>query len=165
MLLAQGQAYRQEYDFNAIHLIPANLYGPGDNFDEETSHVVPSLIRKFCNAALRDEPSVTLWGSGQATREFLYVEDAARAIVLATEGYDSAEPVNIGTGVETSIADLAALLAEGFSYRGEVIWDSSKSAGTARRRLDVSRAKVFGFQAETSLVEGLRQTLKWFVSA
>jgi len=162
LLLVQGQAYREEYGSNVIHLIPGNLYGPGDNFGPETSHVLPALIRRFSAAAKADAPGVTCWGAGLTTREFLYVDDAARAIVLAMVGYDSPEPVNIGTGVETSLFGLVDKIVALYGYRGEVTWDASKPHGTSRRVLDTTRAEAFGFRAEVSLDEGLRQTVSWY---
>ncbi len=162
MHLVQAQAYRQQYGFNAIYLMPVNLYGPGDNFDPDTSHVIPALIRKFAEAAEHKAPSVTLWGDGSPTREFLYVGDAARAIVAAAETYDQAEPVNLGSGEEISIKSLAEKIALMLGYRGEICWDTTKPNGQPRRRLDVSRAKQsFGFEASTPLDTGLRQTIEW----
>lgn len=159
LLLAQGQAYRREYRFNAIHLIPANLYGPGDNFDLETGHVVAMMIRKFSEA--RD--LVELWGTGTPTREFLHVSDAARGIVLATEDYDKPEPVNLGTGVETTIDELAVRIAALTGFEGKVVWHPSHPDGTLQRVLDVSRAGTeFGFRAQTSLDEGLEGTIAWY---
>ena len=163
LLLAQGQAYRAEYGFNVIHLIPTNLYGPRDNFDLETSHVVPGLIRKFSEATRDGSPEVHCWGTGLATREFLYVDDAARAIVWATERYDEPEPVNIGTGVEVTIFELVGMIAGLYGYRGDTVWDSARPDGAPRRLLDVSRAETaFGFRAEVSLDEGLRRTVEWY---
>jgi len=165
-LLVQSQAYRQEYGFNAIYLLPVNLYGPGDNFDLETSHVIPALIRKFIEAKKRADghsSSVTLWGDGSPTREFLYVEDCAEAIVKATERYDKPEPVNIGAGFEISIKDLSTLTAKLTEFNGEIIWDTSKPGGQPRRSLDTSRAeREFGWRASTSFEEGLRRTIEWF---
>jgi GDP-L-fucose synthase len=162
-LLVQLQAYRDEYGFNGIFLLPVNLYGPCDNFDLQTSHVIPAMIRKFVEAQDRGERSVTLWGDGSPTREFLYVEDAADGIVRATEGYDGAEPVNLGRGEEISIRDLAVLIAEKTGFRGEIIWDASQPNGQPRRMLDVTRAaQLFGFRAGTSMDEGLTRTIAWF---
>lgn len=158
LLLAQGQAYRKEYGFNAIHVIPTNLYGPTDHFDTDSGHVVPMMVRKFSEAT----DWVKLWGDGLATRDFLYVDDAARGIVMALEHYDSPEPVNLGTGVETTIAELAAHLAKLYGFDGRIEWDTSRPTGTSRRVMDVSRAKAFGFTAETSLEEGLRRTVEWY---
>ncbi len=163
MLLVQAQAYREEYGFDAIYLVPVNLYGPGDNFDLATSHVIPALIRKFVEAREAGAPEVECWGTGTPTREFLYVDDAARGIMLATERYDGAEPVNLGSGQEISIRDLATKIAELVGYEGRLVWDSSKPDGQPRRRLDVSRAeREFGFRAEVGLDEGLRRTVDWY---
>jgi len=163
MLLVQGQAYRQEYGFNAIHLLPVNLYGPHDNFDPKTSHVIPALIRKCVDAVEAGAPEVVCWGTGNATREFLFVEDCARAIVLATERYDEPEPVNIGAGFEIGIRDLAELIAEQTGFRGRLVFDRSKPDGQPRRMLDVSRAeKRFGFKATTDFRAGLRRTIDWY---
>jgi len=163
MLLVQGQAYRQEYGFNAIHLLPVNLYGPHDNFDPKTSHVIPALIRKCVDAVEAGAPEVVCWGTGNATREFLFVEDCARAIVLATERYDDPEPVNLGAGFEIGIRDLAELIAEQTGFRGRLVFDRSKPDGQPRRMLDVSRAeKRFGFKATTDFRAGLRRTIDWY---
>jgi GDP-L-fucose synthase len=163
-LLVQSQAYREEYGFNSIYLLPVNLYGPGDNFDLRTSHVIPALIRKFMHATKNGHESVTLWGDGSASREFLYVEDAARAIVLATESYDSAEPVNIGSGQEITIKSLAERIKKMTDFDGEIVWDTTKPNGQPRRCLDVSRARSFGFEAKVSLEEGLKRTIDWWGS-
>ncbi len=163
MLLVQAQAYREQYGFNAIYLLPVNLYGPRDNFDLQTSHVIPALIRKFIEAQERGDRQVVLWGDGSPTREFLYVEDACEGILLATERYDSAEPVNLGSGMEISIKDLAHLIARLTSYTGEFVWDTSKPNGQPRRALDVTRAeKHFGFRAQMPFEEGLRRTIEWY---
>ncbi|HMF94151.1 MAG TPA: GDP-L-fucose synthase [Vicinamibacterales bacterium] len=163
MLLVQGQAYRQQYGFNAIHLLPVNLYGPHDNFDPASSHVIPSLIRKCVEAAERGDREVICWGTGTATREFLYVEDCADAIVRATECYEDAEPVNIGAGFEISIFDLAHLIAELTGFDGALTFDASKPDGQPRRRLDVTRAAArFGFRASTDFRNGLRRTIEWY---
>ncbi len=163
MLLVQAQAYREQYDFNAIYLLPVNLYGPRDNFNLETSHVIPALIRKCVEAKERGEKQVVLWGDGSPTREFLYVEDAAEGILLAAERYNSSEPVNLGSGNEISIKDLANLIASLTGFDGEFIWDTSKPNGQPRRALDVTRAeKYFGFRAGTSFEEGLRRTIAWY---
>jgi GDP-L-fucose synthase len=163
MLLVQGQAYRQQYGFNAIHLLPVNLYGPHDNFDPRSSHVIPALIRKCVEAAERGAPQVVIWGSGTATREFLFVEDCAEAIVLATERYDGDEPVNIGAGFEISIRDLAELVAELTGFKGRLTFDRTKPDGQPRRMLDVSRAESrFGFKAATDFRDGLRRTIDWY---
>lgn len=166
MLLVQSQAYRQEYGFNSIFLLPVNLYGPGDNFSEESSHVIPAMIKKCVDAKNADLPSVTFWGTGQATREFLYVTDAAEGIVLAAEHYDGAEPVNIGAHREISIKDLARLIVRFTGFKGKVIWDTSKPDGQPRRKLDTSRAKeYFGFKARMTLEEGLKKTIRWYVTS
>ncbi|MEA2345385.1 MAG: GDP-L-fucose synthase [Thermoanaerobaculia bacterium] len=163
MLLVQLQAYRQEYDFNGIFLLPVNLYGPRDNFDLETSHVIPAMIRKFIEARERGEQQVVLWGDGSPTREFLYVEDAAKAVVIAAETYDNCEPVNVGSGEEISIRDLAHTIAETVGFRGEIVWDATKPNGQPRRKLDVSRAAAeFGFRATTSMKEGMAKTIAWY---
>jgi GDP-L-fucose synthase len=163
MLLVQGQAYRQQYGFNAIHLVPVNLYGPGDNFDLNSSHVIPALIRKCLDAAERKDPQVVCWGDGSATREFLYVEDCAEAIALATERFDGYEPVNIGTGIEVSIKELVGLIAEQTGFGGAIAWDTSRPNGQPRRCLDTQRAwDRFGFRARTDFREGLRRTVEWY---
>lgn len=163
MLLVQAQAYREQYGFDAIYLLPVNLYGPGDNFNPQTSHVIPALIRKFLEAQERGDRQVVLWGDGSPTREFLYVEDAAEGILLAAERYDGAEPVNLGSGMEISIKDLAHLIARLTGYTGEFVWDTSKPNGQPRRALDVSRAeKFFGFKAKMPFDEGLRRMIEWY---
>jgi GDP-L-fucose synthase len=163
MLLVQSQAYRQQYGFNAIFLLPVNLYGPGDNFDPGSSHVIPALIKKFVEARETGARQVEVWGDGSATREFLYVDDAADAIVRATEQYDGAEPVNLGAGFEISIRDLAQKIAGLAGFTGHITWDSSKPNGQPRRSLDVSRAEtLFGFRAATSFNEGLKKTVEWY---
>jgi GDP-L-fucose synthase len=160
MLLVQAQAYREQYGSNFVYLLPVNLYGPGDNFDLESGHVIPALIRRFLEAVARGEDKVELWGDGTPTREFLYVEDAARAFRLALERYDGAEPVNIGSSMEISIAELANLVAELIGFDGRIRWDASKPNGQPRRRLDTSRARErFGFEATTSLRDGLNATI------
>jgi GDP-L-fucose synthase len=164
MLLVQGQSYRQQYDFNTIYLLPTNLYGPADNFDLETSHVIPALIRKCVEAKARGGGHITAWGTGSPTREFLYVEDAAEGILLATERYDGAEPVNLGAGMEISIKDLLELIAELTGFEGKIVWDTSKPDGQPRRSLDTARAeKMFGFKAGTSFREGLHRTIDWYL--
>jgi GDP-L-fucose synthase len=164
MLLVQAQAYREEYGFNAIFLLPVNLYGPRDNFDLETSHVIPALIRKFTEAKERGAHSVELWGDGSPTREFLFVEDAALGVVLAAERYNDSEPVNLGSGQEISIKNLAETIAKLTGYTGEFTWNKEKPNGQPRRLLDVSRAeKFFGFRAGTSFEDGLRKTVEWFL--
>jgi GDP-L-fucose synthase len=163
MMLVQGQAYRQQYGFNAIHLLPVNLYGPGDNFDPESSHVVPALIRKCTEAIERGDKEIVVWGDGSATREFLYVEDCADAIVTATDQYDGAEPVNIGAGFEISIRDLTELVADTCGFIGRIHWDTTKPNGQPRRSLDTSRAAaLFGFTARTPFKEGLARTVAWY---
>jgi GDP-L-fucose synthase len=163
MLLVQAQAYRQQYGFNCIYLLPVNLYGPKDNFDPQTSHVIPGLIRKLLEARALGERTVTCWGTGTASREFLYVEDAAEAILLAAERYNKPDPVNIGSAHEITIQELAELLRKLTGFEGELIWDATQPDGQPRRRLDVARAeREFGFLAKTSLVDGLRQTIKWY---
>ena len=163
MHLVQGQAYRQQYGLNAIHLMPVNLYGPGDNFDPKSSHVIPSLIRKVAKAKIEEKDFIEAWGTGKPTREFLYVEDAAEGIVLAAERYDKKEPVNIGAGMEISIKDLTETICRIMGFEGEIRWDSSKPDGQPRRMLDTSRAKKeFGFRAKTSFEEGLKKTIDWY---
>jgi GDP-L-fucose synthase len=162
-LLVQLQAYRQEYGFDGIFLLPVNLYGPRDNFDLETSHVIPAMIRKFVEARDGRHEEVTLWGDGSPTREFLYVEDAAEGVILAAERYDAAEPVNLGSGRQIRIGDLARTIAEKVGYRGRIVWDTTKPNGQPRRLLDVSRAESrFGFRAATSFDEGLTKTIAWY---
>jgi GDP-L-fucose synthase len=163
MLLVQSQAYRQQYGFNAIFLLPVNLYGPGDNFDPRSSHVIPALIRKFVEAKEQNQPIVNIWGTGKATREFLYVEDAAGAIALATQKYDKSDPVNLGASFEISIKDLVQLIKQIVGYKGKIIWDSTKPDGQPRRKLDVSKAeKEFGFKSSTNFEKGLKRTIKWY---
>jgi len=163
MLLVQSQAYRQQYGFNSIVLFPVNLYGPRDNFDLQTSHVIPALIRKCLEAKRRDASNIEVWGDGSPTREFLYVEDAAEGICLAAERYDSSEPVNLGSGMEISIKDLVHTIKRMTGFTGEIIWDTTKPNGQPRRSLDTSRAeKHFGFRAKTSFEEGLRRTIEWY---
>ena len=165
MMLVQGQAYREQYSFNAIYLLPVNLYGPGDNFDTSSSHVIPALIRKCIEARNRQEKEIVVWGDGSATREFLFVEDAAEGILLAAENYNSSDPVNLGAGMEISIKDLVALIARLTRFRGAIKWDLSKPNGQPRRMLDTSRASDrFGFKATTMFDVGLRQTIEWFES-
>ncbi|HEY69440.1 MAG TPA: GDP-L-fucose synthase [Anaerolineae bacterium] len=163
MLLVQAQAYRQQYGFNAIYLLPANLYGPGDNFDLRTSHVVPALIRKCFDAIDRGEDAIKVWGTGKPTRELLYVDDAALGLLLAAERYDRSEPVNLGTGRPISIKDLVERIVKLTGFTGTIDWDSSKPDGQPKRSLDTSRAEhFFGFRAETSLEEGLQRTIAWY---
>jgi GDP-L-fucose synthase len=163
MLLVQGQAYRQQYGFRAIHLLPVNLYGPHDNFDVASSHVIPAMIRRFLEAVECGAPTVACWGTGTATREFLYVEDCARGIVDAVQRYDAPEPVNLGAGFEISIRDLAHMVAELVGFRGTIVFDASKPDGQPRRSLDVTRARdAFGFSATTEFRDGLARTLAWY---
>lgn len=165
MLLVQAQAYRQQYGFNAIFLLPVNLYGPRDNFDPASSHVIPALIRKCLEAQERGEKEISVWGDGSPTREFLYVEDAAEGILLATEKYAGPEPVNLGSGYEISIKDLAETIARLTGFSGRLVWDTSKPNGQPRRGLDVTRAwQFFGFRAGTPFEEGLRRTIEWYGS-
>jgi len=163
MLLVQSQAYRQQYGMNAITLFPVNLYGPYDNFDLQSSHVIPALIRKVCEAMESGKKCIEVWGTGSASREFLYVADAAEGIVRATEQYDGAEPVNLGSGNEVSIRDLADLICDVCGFEGEIRWDAKKPDGQPRRCLDTTRAREkFGFESSTSLREGLLQTVQWY---
>jgi len=163
MLLVQGQAYRQQYGFRSIYLLPVNLYGPGDNFDPAGSHVIPALIKRCVDAIETGQDYIVVWGTGKATREFLYVEDAAQGIVAAAEHYDRDEPVNLGAGFEISIRELVELIARLTGFRGDIVWDSTKPDGQPRRMLDVSRAeRLFGFRAVTSFEVGLRQTIEWY---
>lgn len=163
MLLVQGEAYRQQYGFNSIFLLPVNLYGPRDNFDLETSHVIPALIRKCIEAAERGDDHIVVWGDGSPTREFIYAADAAEGILLATERYNDPDPVNIGSSDEISIRDLVTLIAELTGFRGQIVWDTTKPNGQPRRKLDVSRAwERFGFRSTTTFTEGLRATIDWY---
>lgn len=163
MLLVQSQSYRAEFGYNAVHLMPTNLYGPGDNFDLESSHVIPALIRRMTEAKQEGRDEVTLWGDGTPTREFLYVKDAVRGIALAAERYNQSEPVNLGSGMEISIRDLAETIARLVGFTGEVRWDASKPNGQPRRCLNVSRAeREFGFRATTAFDEGLQETIEWY---
>lgn len=162
-LLVQGQAYRQQYGFNAVFLMPVNMYGPGDNFNPETSHVIPALIKKCVEAKAAGRNKIIVWGTGKPTREFLYVDDCARAIVLAMEKYDEPAPVNIGSGFEIAIADLVSLIARLTGFQGQIHWDTTRPDGQPRRRLDVSRARdKFGFTATTDFATGLRATIEWY---
>lgn len=164
MLLVQSQAYRAQYGFNSIFLLPVNLYGPGDNFDLESSHVVPALIRKCIEAQKRDEAAITVWGTGKPTREFLYVSDAAEGVALAAERYNRGDPVNLGSGKEISIRELVRLIAKLTRFKGKFIWDTSKPDGQPRRRLDTSKAeKLFGFKAQTSFEDGLKETINYYL--
>jgi GDP-L-fucose synthase len=163
MLLVQSQAYRSQYNFNSIYLLPVNLYGPGDNFNPKSSHVIPALIKKFVDAKNTKKPSVEIWGTGKPTREFLYVEDAVKAIILATEEYNSSEPVNLGSSFEISIKELAQTVKKVVGYKGKVSFNTDKPDGQPRRKLSVSRAtKEFGFKSETSFEEGLKKTVEWY---
>ena len=163
MLLVQSQAYRQQYGYNSIFLLPVNLYGPGDSFDLESSHVIPALIRKCLEAEQRGDDTIVAWGDGSPTREFLYVEDAAEGIVLASERYDQSEPVNLGSGYEISIKDLLTTIARHTGFSGRIVWDTTKPNGQPRRALDTGRAfEYFGFRATTDFDEGLRKTVEWF---
>ena len=165
MLLVQAQAYREQYGFNAIYLLPVNLYGPRDNFNLQTSHVIPALIRKCLEAKKRNEPTVTLWGDGSPTREFLFAGDASDGILTATERYNGSEPVNLGSGYEISIKDLANLIAKLTGFQGKILWDTSKPNGQPRRGLETSRAaNYFGWRAKTPFEDGLRQTIEWFLA-
>jgi len=163
MLLVQAQSYRVQYGFNAIYLMPVNLYGPGDNFDPESSHVIPALIKKCFDAIKEGKDKVVVWGTGKPTREFLYVEDASEGILLATEKYNKSEPVNLGAGFEISIKDLTHLIAELTGFKGKIVWDKSKPDGQPRRMLDTQKAKEeFGFVAKTSFKQGLKKTIDWY---
>ena len=165
MQLVQGQAYKKQYGFNVIFLLPVNLYGPGDNFDPKSSHVIPALIRKFVEAKERGKKEVIVWGTGKPTREFLYVEDAVEGILLATEKYNKIEPVNLGAGFEISIKKLAQLIKNLTGFKGKITWDKSKPDGQPRRMLDTSKAeKEFGFKAETPFEKGLKKTIEWYSS-
>jgi GDP-L-fucose synthase len=164
MMLVQSQAYRDQYGFNSIYLLPVNLYGPRDNFDLETSHVIPALIRKCLEAKINNKDEIVVWGTGSATREFIYVDDAAEAIVSATEKYNGSEPINIGSGFEISIKELIELIARITGFTGKITWDSTKPDGQPRRCLDVSKAKQeFDFKAATSFEGGLQQTVSWYL--
>lgn len=163
MLLVQSQAYRRQYNFNSIFPLLVNMYGPGDNFNPESSHVIPALIKKFVDAKKQNKQQISVWGTGKATREFLYVEDAVEAIILATEKYNKSDPVNIGAGFEISIKDLAQLIAKIIGYRGGIVWDHTKPDGQPRRMLDTTRAKQeFEFVAKTTFQEGLEKTIAWY---
>ncbi|MFH1894575.1 MAG: GDP-L-fucose synthase [Patescibacteria group bacterium] len=163
MLLIQSQAYRQQYGFNSVYLLPVNMYGPGDNFDPRSSHVISALIKKVYEAQKEGKNYIEVWGTGKATREFLYVEDGAEGIILAAEKYDKPDPVNLGSGMEISIKDLAELICKRMDFRGKIRWDTSKPDGQPRRRLDTSKAeKDFGFKAKMSFEEGLMKTIQWY---
>jgi dTDP-glucose 4,6-dehydratase/GDP-L-fucose synthase len=164
-LLTQSRAYRRQWGFNSIYLLPVNLYGPRDDFDLETSHVIPATIRKSIEARTQNENTITAWGTGEPTREFLYVKDAAKGILDATEQYNSSEPINLGSGKEISIGDLVEMIAKMTGFEGEISWDTSKPDGQPRRKLDTSRAKKrFGWEASTTLREGLEETIEWYES-
>ena len=163
MLLVQAQAYRQQYGFNAIYLLPVNLYGPGDHFDPQTSHVIPAMIKKCIDAVRSEQDEIVLWGTGGATREFLYIDDAAEGILLAAERFNSGEPVNLGSGMEISIKDLAHLIAKLTGFGGKLVWDDSKPDGQPRRMLDTAKAeRLFGFRAKWQFEDGLRRTIEWY---
>jgi GDP-L-fucose synthase len=165
MLLVQGQAYRKQYNFNAIYLLPVNLYGPGDNFDPKSSHVIPALIRKVYLAKKNNRPYVTVWGTGKASREFLYVKDAAEGIFLASEKYNKSQPVNLGSGMEITIKELINKIVKLMDYQGEIKWDTSRPDGQPRRCLDTSKAeKKFSFKAKTNFKEGLKKTINWYIT-
>ncbi len=165
MLLVQAQSYRAQYGYNAIYLLPVNLYGPGDNFNPRSSHVIPALIKKFVDAKKSGATSVTVWGTGKPTREFLYVEDAARGIILASEKYNESEPVNLGSSFEISIRDLAETIGRVVGFEGDIVWDETKPDGQPRRKLDTSRAKeCFDFESSTPFDEGLKKTVEWYLS-
>lgn len=164
MLLVQAQAYRQEYGFNAIYLMPVNLYGPGDKFDPSVSHVIPALIKKTLDAKKKNKKNIVIWGTGKATREFLYVKDAVEGIILATERYNRGNPINLGTGIEISIRDLIQLICNLAGYKGKLVWDTSKPDGQPRRRLDTQKAREeFGFVARTDFITGLKETVEWYI--
>jgi len=166
MLLVQSQAYRKQYGFNSIFLLPVNMYGPGDNFDPKSSHVIAAIVRKVYEAKKEGKDYIEAWGTGKPTREFLYVEDGAEGIILATEKYDKSEPVNLGSGMEISIKDLIEMICRLMDFDGEIRWDTSKPDGQPRRRLDTSRAeKEFGFRAKTDFEEGLKKTINWYIKS
>lgn len=166
MLLVQAQAYRQQYGFNAVYLLPVNLYGPGDNFDLKSSHVIPALIKKVADAQKNKKNFIEVWGTGKASREFLYVEDAAKGIVLATEKYDKPDPVNLGAGREITIKNLVKIICAQMDFKGQICWDRTKPDGQPRRMLDVGRAKKeFGFVAKTSFEAGLKKTIDWYLKS
>jgi len=166
MMLVQSQTYREQYGYNSIFLLPVNLYGPRDNFDPESSHVIPALIRKCIEAKQQGDDKITAWGDGSPTREFLYVEDAAEGILLATERHNDSQPVNIGSAFEISIKDLLEIIARLTGFDGEIVWDTSKPNGQPRRKLDISRAEAwFGFKSQTVFEEGLRKTIEWYTQS
>jgi GDP-L-fucose synthase len=165
MLLVQSQAYRQQYEYNSIFLLPVNLYGPGDNFDPESSHVIPALIKKCVDAKTRGGDAIEGWGDGSPTREFLYVEDAAEGILLAAEHYNDSQPVNLGSGKEVSIKELVEMISRLTGFEGRIVWDTTRPNGQPRRSLETSRAnRLFGFKAQVGFEEGLRQTIEWYVA-
>ncbi len=165
MMLVQSQGYRDQYEFNSIHLMPVNLYGPKDDFDPKNSHVVPALIKKMIEAKEKQIPHVEIWGTGKASREFLYVEDCAEAIILATEKYNGRDPINLGSGLEISVRDLVMKIKDLTGFKGEIKWDTSKPDGQPRRCLDVSKAeKEFGFRSRTTLEDGLKKTIEWYMA-
>lgn len=165
MLLVQAQAYRKQYNFNAIYLLPVNLYGPGDNFNPESSHVIPALIKKVYDAKINHDPSITVWGDGSASREFLYVEDCAKAIILATQKYDKENPINLGASFEITIKELIEKIVKLMDYQGKIIWDKTKPNGQPRRKLNTSKAqKEFGFKATTTFNIGLKKTIDWYIN-
>lgn len=164
MMLVQSQSYRSQYGFNSIFLLPVNLYGPGDNFNPESSHVIPALIKKFADAKDRNDEYVVVWGTGKATREFLFVDDCARGIIQAAERYDKSDPVNIGSSFEISVKDLANLIKRIVGFKGRIVWDKTKPDGQPRRKLDTAKAKAeFGFQSETNFEGGLKKTIEWYL--
>lgn len=164
LLLVQSQAYREQYGFNSIFLLPTNLYGPGDNFNPESSHVIPALIKKCVDAKRNGESEIVVWGDGSPTREFIYVQDAAEGIVLAAERYNKSQPVNLGSAFEISIKDLAEMIARLAGFEGKIIWDTTKPNGQPRRKLDTRRAeKEFGFKSKTTFEQGLQQTIEWYL--
>ncbi|MEK7649222.1 MAG: GDP-L-fucose synthase [Patescibacteria group bacterium] len=165
MLLVQSQAYRKQFGFNAIYLLPVNLYGPGDNFNPDSSHVIPALIKKVRDAMVSDQDTIEVWGTGEATREFLYVEDAAEGIILAAERYNDEQPVNIGAGKEISIRDLIQLICSHMGFEGEILWNTAQPDGQPRRSLETSRARQFGFQATTEFEIGLHKTIDWYIES
>lgn len=163
MMLVQSQGYREEYGFNSIFLLPVNLYGPGDNFDPKSSHVIPALIKKCVDAVANGDDEIVVWGDGSATREFLYVEDAAQGIIMAAESYDKSDPVNLGSAFEISIKDLVNVIAKESGFKGNITWDTTKPNGQPRRKLDTSRAeREFGFKSSTTFEDGLRETIEWY---
>ncbi len=166
ILLVQSQAYRQQYGFNSIFLMPVNLYGPGDNFDPKSSHVIPALIKKCIDAKENNDDHITVWGTGKASREFIYVEDAAEGIVLATEKYDKPDPVNIGVGFEIKVKDLIELIAKLTGFKGKIVWDTTKPDGQPRRCLDTSKAEEeFGFKGKAEFEQGLKKTIDWYIKS